>query len=130
MNTINVEEKTVTVNHKTRCMDTERHIKGEENPCKEFTTTFDFSNCTGEEMLELASKTCIIAFRTKSKVNVITEKAFSELMKEPIDVHEAIKAERRGLSNAQKAEKAIDSLSETEREDMLKKLIALAEKRA
>lgn len=123
---INIEDKTVVVTHKTRCVDTPKALKGEENPCKTFNTTFDFSNCTDEEMLELASKTCIISFRTKSKVNSITEEAFSKLQTDSIDVHEAIKAERRGLSNAQKAEKAFASLSEAEVKALLAKLMEVS----
>ena len=125
-----MEKTTIAVKHKTRCMDTPKALKGEENPCKEYNTTFDFSNCTEEEILNLASRTCIIAFRTKCKVNSITEEAFGTLANKTIDVHEELKAERRGLSNAEKAEKALTSLSEEERADILKKLLALTEKRA
>lgn len=125
-----MEKNTIVVKHKTRCMDTPKALKGEKNPCKEYNTTFDFSNCTEEEILNLASRTCIIAFRTKCKVNSITEEVFSELANKTIDVHEELKAERRGLSNAEKAEKALTSLSEAERADILKKLLAITEKRA
>ena len=125
-----MEKNTIEVKHKTRCMDTEKALKGEENPCKEYKTTFDFSNCTEEEILNLASRTCIIAFRTKCKVNIITEEAFADLANKVIDVHEELKAERRGLSNAEKAEKALLSLSEEERANMIKKLMELSEKKA
>ena len=125
-----MEKKSIVVKHKTRCMDTPKALKGEENPCLTYTTTFDFSECSEEEILNLASKTCIIAFRTKCKVNSITEEAFAGMANATIHVHEELKAERRGLSNAEKAEKALTSLSESERADILKKLIALTEKRA
>lgn len=123
-----MNDKAIVVRHKTRCMDTPKALKGEENPCKEYKTTFDFSKCSEEEILNLASKTCIIAFRTKSKVNSISEEAFSTMANKTIDVHEELKAERRGLSNAEKAEKALTSLSESERADILAKLIALSNK--
>ena len=70
-----MEKNTIEVKHKTRCKDTKEALKGEVNPCKEYKTIFDFSDCTEEEILNLASRTCIIAFRTKSKVNSITEEA-------------------------------------------------------
>ena len=123
-----MNDKAIVVRHKTRCMDTPKALKGEENPCKEYKTTFDFSKCSEEEILNLASKTCIIAFRTKSKVNSISEEAFSTMANKTIDVHEELKAERRGLSNAEKAEKALTSLSESGRADILAKLIALSNK--
>lgn len=108
--TINTEKKTATIVHKTRCSDTPNALKGEENPCNEFTTVFDFSECSEAEILDLASKSCIIAFRTKSKVNNITNEKFTELMKEPINVHEALKAERRGATPAEKAEKLLSDM--------------------
>ena len=123
-----MEKTTIVVKHKTRCMDTAKALKGEKNPCKEYNTTFDFSNCTEEEILNLASRTCIIAFRTKCKVNSITEEVFAGLANATINVHEELKAERRGLSNAEKAEKALMSLSDTERESMIKKLMELSNK--
>ena len=49
-----MEKNSIVVKHKTRCMDTEKALKGEENPCKEYTTTFDFSKCSEEEILLLA----------------------------------------------------------------------------
>ena len=125
-----MEKNSIVVKHKTRCMDTPKALKGEENPCKEYNTTFDFSNCTEEEILNLASRTCIIAFRTKCKVNTISEEVFADLANKVIDVHEELKAERRGLSNAEKAEKALLSLSEDERSNMIKKLMKLSEKKA
>ena len=123
MNTIDTNTKTVKVTHKTRCKDTAVALKGEENPCKTFNTVFDFSDCTESEVLELASKTCIIAFRTKSKVNSITEDEFQALQDEPINVHEAMKAERRGLSSEQKIENAIDKMSDADRAALLERLI-------
>lgn len=117
-----MEEKTIVVRHKTRCKNTAPHVKGEDNPCKEFVTTFDFSNCSDEEILRLASKTCTIAFRTKCKVNEISEEKFAELMKEPIDVHEALKAERRGMSSEEKVERLFDTMTESERLELIKKL--------
>lgn len=125
-----MEKQSIVVKHKTRCMDTAKALKGEDNPCKEYKTTFDFSKCSEEEILNLASKTCIIAFRTKCKVNSISEEAFAGMANKTIDVHEELKAERRGLSNAEKAEKALTSLSESERESILKKLIELSNKKA
>ncbi len=122
-----MENKTIAVRHKTRCMDTPKALKGEDNPCKEYKTTFDFSECSEQEILELASKTCIIAFRTKSKVNSITEDAFSTLANSTIDVHEQLKAERRGLS----AEEKIDRLTKDMGKDELAALIrSITEKRA
>lgn len=121
-NIIDTEEKTVKVVHKTRCSDTPKQLAGEENPCKTYETTFDFSNCTDEEILELASKTCIISFRTKSKVNSITEKEFAALMKEPIDVHEALKAERRGLTPQQKIEKLASEMKPEELQALIESL--------
>ena len=123
-----MNDKAIVVRHKTRCMDTPKALKGEENPCKEYKTTFDFSKCSEEEILNLASKTCIIAFRTKSKVNSISEEKFAGLANGTVDVHEELKAERRGLSNAEKAEKALLSLSETDRTNMIKKLMELSNK--
>jgi len=125
-----MEKQSIVVKHKTRCMDTAKALKGEDNPCKEYKTTFDFSNCSEEEILNLASRTCIIAFRTKCKVNTINEEKFTELANGTVDVHEELKAERRGLSNAEKAEKALLSLSEEERTNMIKKLMELSEKKA
>ena len=124
---INVEEKTATITHKTRCNDTPKALKGEENPCNEFVTTFDFSKCSESEILDLASKSCIISFRTKSKVNDISNDAFQKLMDEPINVHEAMKAERRGLSPIEKAEKLMTGMSEADVKALLEKL---ANKRA
>jgi hypothetical protein len=121
-NIINVEEKTVIVNHKTRCMDTAKQLAGEENPCKEFKTTLDFSECTEEEILELASKTCIISFRTRNKVNSITEEEFAALMVEPINVHEALKAERRGLTPQQKIEKLASEMKPGELKALIEAL--------
>ena len=115
-------EKTIVVKHKTRCEDTPQQIKGEENPCKEFTTTFDFSNCDNKEILELAARTCIIAFRTKSKVNSITEERFSELMTEPIDVHEALKAERKGMTAEEKITKLTGLMNDKEIAALIEKL--------
>lgn len=125
-----MEKPTIEVKHKTRCMDTDKALKGEVNPCKEYKTIFDFSECTEEEILNLASRTCIIAFRTKCKVNSITEEKFAALANTTINVHEELKAERRGLSNAEKAEKAMLAMSDTEREDIIKKLLALSGKTA
>ena len=122
-----MENKTIVVKHKTRCMDTPEALKGEENPCKEYRTTFDFSECSEQEILELASKTCIISFRTKSKVNSITEEKFSELANATIDVHEQLKLERRGLS----AEEKIERLTKDMGKDELSALIrSISEKRA
>ena len=45
-------------------------------------------------------------------------------------MHEELKAERRGLSNAEKAEKALLSLSDDERAKMLAKLVELSGKTA
>lgn len=122
-----MNEKEIVVRHKTRCMDTPKALKGEDNPCKEYKTTFDFSNCSEQEILELASKTCIIAFRTKSKVNTISEEEFATLANNTIDVHEQLKAERRGLS----AEEKIDRLTKDMGKDELAALIrSISEKRA
>lgn len=125
-----MEKNSIVVKHKTRCMDTEKALKGEENPCKEYTTTFDFSECSEEEILLLASKTCTIAFRTKCKVNSITEEAFSKLANATINVHEELKAERRGLTSVEKAEKALTSMTADERASILKKLLELSGKTA
>ena len=121
-NSINIENQTVVVKHKTRCKDTAQHVKGEENPCREFTTTFDFSECTPEEILNLATKSCTIAYRTKCKVNEITEDKFAELMKNPINVHTELKAERKGMSADEKVEKIYETMTEQERADLIKKL--------
>ncbi len=122
-----MDKKEIVVRHKTRCMDTAKALKGEDNPCKEYKTTFDFSKCSEQEILELASKTCIIAFRTKSKVNSITEESFSTLANAIIDVHEQLKAERRGLSPEEK----IDRLTKDMGKDELAALIrSISEKRA
>lgn len=121
-NIIDTKEKTVIVTHRTRCKDTAKALKGEENPCKEYSTTFDFSACSDAEILTLASKTCTIAFRTKSKVNDITEEAFAALMVEPIDVHEQLKAEKRGLSNEQKLDRITGGMNKDEINNLIKKL--------
>ena len=122
-----MDDKTIVVKHKTRCMDTPKALKGEENPCKEYKTTFDFSACSEQEILELASKTCIIAFRTKSKVNSITEEAFAVLANNTIDVHEQLKAERRGATAEQKIAKLAEGM---DKDELTKLLLALSEKRA
>lgn len=114
----------IVVNHKTRCKDTPMHIKGEENKTPSFSTTFDFSECTDNEILELAAKTCIINFRTSCKVNDISEEEFQALMDSPINVHEELKTVKRGLSKTQKAEKAIDGLDDAETEQLLNALKA------
>lgn len=119
-----MNDKTIVITHKTRCKDTPAHVKGEENKAPSFTTTFDFSNCTDAEILELATKTCIINFRTSCKVNDITADAFKALMGDSIDVHEELKTVKRGLSKTQKAEKAIDGLSDEETESLLASLKA------
>lgn len=122
-----MENNTIVVRHKTRCMDTPKALKGEENPCKEYKTTFDFSDCSESEILNLAAKTCIISFRTKSKVNVIKEEDFAVLANTTINVHEALKAESRGLS----AEEKIDRLTKDMGKDELSALIkSIAERRA
>lgn len=123
----NMETQSIVVRHKTRCMDTAKALKGEDNPCKEYKTTFDFSNCSDKEILELASKTCIISFRTKSKVNTITEDAFAALANETIDVHEALKAERKGLSSEEKIDRLTKDMGKDELAELIKKL---SEKRA
>lgn len=109
-----MEKNTIVVNHKTRCKDTPAHIKGEENNTPAFSTTFDFSNCTDAEILDLAAKTCIINFRTSCKVNDITKDEFQALMNDPIDVHEELKTVKRGLSKVQKAEKIASEMSDAE----------------
>ncbi len=122
-----MEKNSIVVTHKTRCMDTAKALKGEPNPCKEYKTTFDFSDCSEEEILNLASKTCIISFRTKMKVNTITEEAFAKEANAIVNVHEELKAERKGLS----AEEKIERLTKGMDKDALEKLLKdLAEKRA
>ena len=122
MNTIDTNKKTVIVKHKTRCSDTPKALKGEDNPCQSLETTFDFSDCTEEEILNLATKSCIIAFRTKCKVNDITEEKFAELCAEPINVHEDLKAERKGMSASEKVTKLMGTMSNAERQLILEQL--------
>ena len=122
-----MENKTIVVRHKTRCMDTPKALKGEENPCKEYKTTFDFSECSEEEILNLAAKTCIISFRTKSKVNIISEEKFSELANATINVHEALKAESRGLSSEEKINRLTKDIDKAELTALIQ---SIAEKRA
>ena len=122
-----MENNTIEVKHKTRCMDTPKQVKGETNPTKEFKTTFDFSKCSEEEILELAARTCIISFRTKCKVNIITEEEFAVLAGKTVDVHEVLKAERKGLS----AEEKVQRLTKDMGKDELTALIeSLSNKRA
>ena len=117
-----MEKKEIVVKHKTRCMDTPKALKGEENPCKEYNTTFDFSNCTEEEILNLASRTCIIAFRTKSKVNTISEKEFSDLANTTIDVKEDLLNVIRGLTKEQKLEKIISGMGKDDLDKLLERI--------
>ena len=117
-----MEKNTIVVKHKTCCMDTAKALKGEENPCKEYNTIFDFSNCSEEEILNLASKTCIIAFRTKSKVNTISEKEFSDLANTTIDVKEDLLNVIRGLTKEQKLEKIISGMGKDDLDKLLERI--------
>lgn len=123
----NMEVQSIVVKHKTRCMDTPKALKGEDNPCKELTTTFDFSGCSEEEILNLASKTCIIAFRTKCKVNIISEKEFAKLADGTIDVKDELLNVIRGLTKEQKIEKLVGDMDKDTLDALIKRI---AEKRA
>lgn len=73
MITIDVENMTATVTHKTRCTDTEAHLKGEENKAPTFKHTFDFSNVSKEQMLQWLADNRIIAWRSHNNVKDLTE---------------------------------------------------------
>ena len=83
--------------------------------------TFDFSNCTQEEILDLAGRSAVIAYR-KTFRNV-EEDSIPDYAELTIDVHsEVIAQERTKQSPTQKAKKLLEGMTPEQRQAILDEL--------
>lgn len=110
-----MKNATVTITHATTCKDTPEQLKGEESTVPRFTHNFDFSNCSEQEVLEMAATNMVIVWRARNSVKGLTEDDVRALP-DTVDVKEFLASTRtRGKSASEKAEALFGKMNETER---------------
>lgn len=83
--------------------------------------TFDFSGVTDEQMLELASRSAVIAYRKHFRN--VPEDRIPEYAERTIDVLEdVLTQERRGLSASEKAARLVAKMTDAEKAELLASL--------
>lgn len=107
---IDTENMTATVTHKTRCADTEAHLKGEENKAPTFTHTFDFSNVKQEQILQWLADNRIIAWRSHNNVKDLTKKEVRAL---PSTIDVAVDFAKKARGGKTALVKSIETLAES-----------------
>ena len=87
--------------------------------------TFDFSNCSIDEIYELAARSAVIAYRKHFRN--VSKEAITNFATKTIDVHKEIMvSQRKTLSDADKLAQLLDKISPEEREAILKEHLAKA----
>ena len=113
-----MENKTVKISHKTTCSDTPAQLKGEESSTPIFEHSFDFSNCSEQEILDMAATNMIIVWRARNSVKNKSEEEVRALPTD-IDVKEFLSSTRtRGKSNTEKASNLLNKMSPAELEEI------------
>ena len=117
-----MENATVTITHATTCKDTPEQLKGEESTVPRFTHNFDFSNCTEQEILNMAATNMVIVWRARNSVKGLTEEEVRALP-DTVDVKEFLASTRtRGKSASEKAEALFGKMSDFDRIKLLETL--------
>ena len=118
-----MDNKTVTIKHKTTCKDTPQQLAGEESTTPTFEHSFDFSNCTDAEILDMAASNMVITWRARNGVKKMNEENVRALPT-TIDVHEFMKTTTRGKTKVEKCESIVGKMSDDERKVFLAELTA------
>lgn len=129
---MNLENMTVkngeTVN-RTKIVDTESNTVQLYNVSKNDKTglnykvdwTFDFTNCTQAEILDLAARSAVIAYRKTFRV--VDKDTIPEFAERTIDVHSEVIAQERSKANpVDKARKLLNGMTQEQKEAILKEL--------
>jgi hypothetical protein len=88
----------------------------------EFDITFDFSNVSESEIMEQALKSLTITYQQQFRQSQDREKALA-MTSGIVPVKDLIQGRRPRVSKAEKAEKAIETLSPEEKAALLEKLM-------
>lgn len=112
--TVNVSKSTVTKVHVTQ------HGKGDKATYHKMKWTFDFSDLTNEQLLEVASRDAVI--KARPAFRDIPDKKIPEWDDKVFNVGEMLTRERQKLPPLEKAKQAVSNLSEDEREALLEEL--------
>ena len=107
MRKIDTQNSIVTQTHKTVFDDGEHEV----------TTIFDYSNCSDQQLLELATRTMTIAWRP-SKRKMKSEQCNNEV----VDVAEWLNNRNVGKSKVEKAKGLLAQLSEAEKAEIIKQM--------
>ena len=111
--TINTEAQTVRLYNVSKNDTTDRNYKVD--------WTFDFSGCTQEEILDLAGRSAVIAYRKHFRN--IPEESIPNYAERTISVKDEVLAqERKGRSPTEKAKKILSTMSDEEKLQVLKEL--------
>jgi len=111
--TIDTEAKKVTLYNVSKNDKTGKNYK--------VNWTFDFSGVSDEQLLELASRSAVIAYRKHFRG--VAEDSIPEYANQNIDVvSDILTHERKGLSAGDKAKKLFEKMNEEEKQAVLKEL--------
>ena len=114
---------------RTKHIDTEQKTVQLGNVSKNDTTgqnykvdwTFDFANCTDEEILDLAARSAVIAYRKHFRI--VTEDKIDLFASRIVDVHdEVIASERVKKSPTAQVKSLLEGLSDEQRAKLLEDL--------
>lgn len=106
--------KTAVVDHSWK--------KSNESPRYQLRFSYDFSQCSEDEILRLATLWVNKDFQNRMRSQEWGEKELKAQEEKPIDVAEMYRETRRAADPKSKAKKALSALSEEERKALLKEL--------